>query len=314
MSAGRTRRYQDPVPLSRRQFLARCGALGAAALVVQVPGISSADAVAAEGVDEASAALRTLTVDTLSGLVAFVVPGPDRYSQAQGLTDSRPGGVDARAPEAVAEMLDSFVALPDSFLQAMAAAFATAVSSTPIAAGSTGEQDAAAADRALQSLTGNDEAAPLSLLAALMLNFVATSVDPGSVSGPFASAPFANLSYAEKAEVFRRLEEDNAEVVELLDGEAPEPIRGSLSGEIRLVAGVLPAVAALGAYSEYGVFDARLGVARARPVGWDLSRYALGRTAPADGWNELQGYYEGRRQALRTRRGRRRGRGGGGHA
>ena len=291
------------VSLSRRQFLARCGALGAAAMAVQVPGVSPARA-ASHGQPEIGSALRLLAHDTLAGLVVFVVPGPDRYSQAQGLTHARPGGIDARAPEGMVDVFDEFVPMSDSFAQAMAAAFASGMSEVPLPGlepllGAT-EQQTATVDRALQQLIANDETVPLSLLVALMLNFTATSVNPAAVSGPFPGAPFANLQYAEKAEVFRRMEEENAELVALLDREAPEPMRASLSGLVQFMAGALLGGAALYSYSEWSVLDEERGIATTRPVGWDLSRYALGRTRPADGWDEFKGYYRGRRSAEPT--------------
>ncbi len=307
MTPARTLPAQRPIPLSRRQFLARCGALGAVAMAAQLPGASLArGSAAAQLIEEAGPALRLLALDTLAGLVAFVVPGPDRYSEAQGLTHVRPGGVAARAPEGLVDVFDSFVPLSDSFAQALAAALAAGMSEVPMPAlgpvMQVTEETAATVDRALQAVLANDETVPLSLLVALTLNLSATSVNPGAVAGPFPSAPFANLKYAEKAEVFRRMEEENAELVALLDGEAPEPMRGSFSGAVEFMAGALLGGAALYSYGEYGVFDPDRRRATSRPVGWELSRYALGRTAPADGWREFKGYYRGRRKARPTRR------------
>jgi hypothetical protein len=48
-----------------------------------------------------------LVEDTLSGLVAFVVPGPDRYSVAQGESSPEPGGIDAGVVPALILGLDS---------------------------------------------------------------------------------------------------------------------------------------------------------------------------------------------------------------
>ena len=44
--------------------------------------------------------------DTLNGLLAFVVPGPDTYSVAQGASDAEPGGVDAGVMEVLIKTLD----------------------------------------------------------------------------------------------------------------------------------------------------------------------------------------------------------------
>ena len=291
------------VSLSRRQFLARCGVLGAV-VVIPLPALGADRSLAAAA--RGTAVLRALAIDTISGLVAFVVPGPDAYSRAQGVTHPREGGVAAGGQDALLELFDRFVPFPDSFVQALAAGLATGTSDAPMPALEpvmrAAEETAAAADRALQDLLASDEAVPLSLVVALILNFVATSVNPGAVSGPFPGAPFANLAYAEKIEVFRRMEEDNAELVRALDGGVPEPMRGSLSGQVEFMAGALIAAGGLYSYSEAGVFDRERGVATRRPVGWDLSGYALGRSTPADGWREFRGYYRARRRARTTRR------------
>lgn len=294
---------------SRRTFLARCGLLGAALATAGLPGGSSARA-AARGAQGGAAALRLLTLDTISGMVAFFVPGMDPYSEAQGVTHPSPGGVDARGPEGIVAMFDRFLPMPDSFAQAMVAAFASGASEAPLPGLApvldTIEQYAAELDRALSDSLANDETVPLSLLVALTLNLVATDVDPASVAGPFPMAPFANLDYAQKAEVMRRLEEDHEALVALLDSGASEPMKGTLSGQIRYIGGALPAAATLFGYGEWGVLDPGTGVATKRPVGWDITGYAPGRSTPADGWNELKGYYGGKRRSARRRRRKRR--------
>lgn len=303
--------FRGPVPLSRRQFLARCGAAGALAALADLPGLSAA-AARAQSPAEVGAAMRLLTVDTIAGLVAFVVPGGDRYSLAQGVTSPTPGGVDARAPEGMVELFDRVLPMPDSFVQTLAAAFATGMSDVPVP-GLDGvfrrvESGAATLDQAFEAYLANDETVPLSLVVALMLNFVATSVDPAAIAGPIPSSPFSNLAFAAKAEVLRRIEEDHAELAALVDAGAAEPSRGTLSGQIQFLGGALPAAAAVLSYSEWGVLDSARGTATARPLGWDLTSYAPGRVTPADGWNELRGYYQGRRRVRPARRRRRRGR------
>lgn len=92
---------QQTASLSRRSLLART--LAATAALAALPETLSraglADAAAAAGPD--------LVADTLNGLVAFVVPGPDAYSVAQGESTVEPGGIDARATEALIVGLDS---------------------------------------------------------------------------------------------------------------------------------------------------------------------------------------------------------------
>lgn len=57
-------------------------------------------------VEEAHAATTDLVTETLNGLAAFVVPGPDAYSVAQGESTAEPGGVDAQAGEALVQGLN----------------------------------------------------------------------------------------------------------------------------------------------------------------------------------------------------------------
>jgi hypothetical protein len=84
--------------LTRRTFVAR--ALATAGALVSLP-----EAVARLGVEDAAAAAPDLVTDTFNGLVAFVVPGPDAYSVAQGESTAEPGGIDAFATQALIEGL-----------------------------------------------------------------------------------------------------------------------------------------------------------------------------------------------------------------
>jgi hypothetical protein len=91
--------------LSRRTFLTRAGMAGAAAAFAQLPGF-----LARQGwLESALAAESDLTRDTINGLVAFVVPGPDVYSKAQGQSSKTPGAIAAKTTDAVIELLDRFV-------------------------------------------------------------------------------------------------------------------------------------------------------------------------------------------------------------
>ncbi|HEY7257041.1 MAG TPA: hypothetical protein VH476_10210, partial [Solirubrobacterales bacterium] len=85
------------VGFSRRTFLWRTGSLGAAATVALYPAVARAGILDPVLDKIAGPALDLLARDTIAGLVAFEVPGGDRYSQAQGVTSTRPGGIDAKA-------------------------------------------------------------------------------------------------------------------------------------------------------------------------------------------------------------------------
>lgn len=150
--------------LDRRAFLARAGVVGLSAALLQLPG-----ALRARGLLDGAASDTDLTLDTMRGLAAFVVPGPDPYSVAQGHPSPTPGGIAARAAEYLVVNLDAFVPAP-----------------------------------ALGPFSG-DGTVPASGAVATMLNAMAAQVDPVATAGGFASH-FSRLSWENKAEVFRRLE------------------------------------------------------------------------------------------------------------
>ena len=291
--------------ISRRELLLRTGMLGAGAAVAGIwPG--SARANVPERLEwlleqVAEPALQLLARDTFAGLAAFSVPGPDRYSVVQGVTSATPGAVAARAPELLMHTVDVYIAWPDSYVQALTAAFSTAVDDVPIPSTLLGgllralELVGATLDDALELVLHNDRTLPAALPLALLVNFAATQVRPSAVAGPIASSPFANLSWHEKGLAFQRIEQAAPALVALIDANAPEPLRESASGLLRFVGNVLLTLTSFAAYSEYGVFDRATRRATRRPVGWEASRYMPGRTTPADGWPELIGYYQDRR-------------------
>ena len=291
----------EDIGLNRRQFLLRTGTLGAAAGVVLYPSIARAAGLLDPVIkDVAAPALRLLARDTIAGLVAFEVPGPDPYSQAQGVTDTKPGGIDAKGTEVFMADLDDFLPVPDTYAHALAASLTTAVSDIPIPLdllgplAQLGEQLAAQMDDALRALLQSDAAVPLSLVIAMMLNFLATQVNPGALAGPFPTSPFANLSFGDKARALDALENADAQLVNALDSGAPQPLKDSLSGLLKFVGGALQEFGTYLSYGEGGVFDPQTKTVTQRPVGWDLTSYMPGRTTPADGWDEFIGYFEGR--------------------
>jgi hypothetical protein len=294
----------DPAAWSRRQFLVRSGSLGAAASVLLLPSFARAAGPLDDLIEKiAGPALQLLARDTISGLIVFRVPGNDRYSQAQGLTNAGPGGIDADAQDLMMHALDDFLPVPDTYVQALAAAFTTSVSDIPIPIellqqlGPMGELLGAHMDDALRSLLTNDAGVPLSLLIALMLNFLATSVDPGSLVGAIPASPFASLSYEKKGAAWEQLEQADPELLGLLDSNAPEPLKDSLSGLLRFVGGALLEFASFLSHSEWQKFDPATRTLSGRPVGWDLTNYMPGMTTSADGWDELKGYFQGRKRA-----------------
>ena len=84
-----------PGGLSRRAFVSRSAMVAGAAVFGQIPGF-----LARQGwLEEARAQTPDMTHDTLNGFVAFVVPGPDPYSIAQGQSTPEPGGIEAGATD-----------------------------------------------------------------------------------------------------------------------------------------------------------------------------------------------------------------------
>src|SRR4051812_39883252 len=156
-------RTKDEVGFNRRAFLWRTGSLGAAASVALYPSIARAAGFLDPVLDKIAApALKMLARDTVAGLVAFEVPGSDKYSKAQGVTSTRPGGIDAKATDILLIDLDGFLPVPDTYAHALAASFTTSVSDIPVPLellgplAKLGEKYAPQMDDALRSLTQSD--------------------------------------------------------------------------------------------------------------------------------------------------------------
>jgi hypothetical protein len=151
-------------PFSRRALMQRAGVAGAAALLAQLPVLLDAKGLLAE----AEAQELDVTRDTLSGLLAFVLPGDDEYSVAQGVSAQGPGAIGAGT-------LTPFIGALDEFVPA--------------------------------SVLGVTTTVPASGGVAALLNDFALQANPGASGGPFLS-PFARLTFEEKAEALRLLEAD----------------------------------------------------------------------------------------------------------
>jgi hypothetical protein len=295
----------EPSTMSRRELLRRAGVLGAGAMVAGLWPLTAGAEVPPllEPLLEqvAEPAINLLVHDTYAGLAVFAVPGPDRYSQAQGVTSPTPGGVEARSGELIQHTLDFYVSWPDAYLHALAAAFAEGVSEEriphqllegPLHAL---ELVGATMDDALKVVLANDLTVPAALPLALLMNFAATQVRPSSVVGS-TSSPFANLSWHEKGLAFERIEQADPELVALIDKNAPQPLQNEASGLLKFAGGTLLELGGFATYTEWAVFDRTTRRATRRPLGWDLSNYMPGRKTPADGWPEFRGYFEGRRE------------------
>jgi hypothetical protein len=278
----------------RREFLARTGVLG---MGLVLGGVAAAPARAASNplLPTLRQLLEELSRDTINGFVAFVVPGPDAYSVAQGVHTSDPGGIDAQTPDFLMASLDDFVPLPDMALSPVLSALATSMKDVklPLPDELLGIPIAAvrSLDDALLALLASDDAIPASIAVALLLNWLATETNPASVHGAFVS-PFARLSYDEKAKAYAMLEGPDSDLVALVDANMPEPLTDSVSGLLKFVGGALLEFAGFGAYNEWAKLEG--SQLTGRPVGWQLSGYQP--DGPVEGWNELKGYYQGRKE------------------
>ena len=292
----------SPARYGRRAFLVRSGVIGAAVALVDVPALLEPVRASAAGpsLAELSPVFDALSKDTINGLVAFAVPGPDAYSVAQGVHDTAPGGLAADGTAFMLNALDNFYPVPQEPLLLLVQALATGIGSNlptvnlPPVLGDLADE----LDQALGVLLSGETTVPLSLLVALLLNFVATLVDPTAVNGDFLS-PFSRLNYTEKTKAFQLMETDAANIAAAIDSKITEPVRDSISGFIEFLAGALLEFSAFGAFSEFGAFDPATRTLTTTPVGWTLSSYlALAPdNRPVEGWDEFKGYLGGETRA-----------------
>jgi hypothetical protein len=286
----------DPVRLARRQLLAQLGfvstALAVSPALLRTPAVASTLGGAGR-TQTAPAVADALTLDTLSAIVAFAVPGDDDHSRHQGVILSEPGGIAAEAPELLAETLNAYLPVPE-IVAFLLEALQADLAAVPLPDGLT----------ALTWLDGLLEAngtVPLAPVVAALANMLAVQVDPSSVAGPFLT-PFSRLSWGDKAEAWRRFE---GELPDLFTVGAPGSrlplisdildLLSTLGGLLRLSAGAVLEIAVFASYSEYAVFDPATRTVTGRPVGWALTGYPP--SAPVEGWDELIGYYQGRTTA-----------------
>jgi hypothetical protein len=291
-----------PARYGRRAFLVRSGVIGAAIAIVDVPSLlePAKTGAVSPSLTDLAPVFDALSKDTINGLVAFVVPGPDAYSVAQGVHDTAPGGLAADGTAFMLNALDNFYPVPQEPLLLLAQALATGISSNlpsfqlpPIL------QDLAdELDNVLRVLLSGETTVPLSLVVALLLNFVATFIDATALHGLFLS-PFSRLSFKQKTQAFQLMETEAADIAASIDSKITEPVRDSISGLIEFLAGALLEFAAFGSFSEFGAFDPTTRTLTGTPVGWTLSSYlALApNNRPVEGWDEFKGYLGGETQA-----------------
>jgi hypothetical protein len=90
--------------LTRESILERAGLLGLSSALAELPGHLAREGLA----DRTRKAARGYVDDTLAGLVAFVLPGDDDFSIAQGESHPAPGGVSYGTVPLLHEAFDHF--------------------------------------------------------------------------------------------------------------------------------------------------------------------------------------------------------------
>jgi hypothetical protein len=106
--------FSPPTTTARRSFL-RTGLFTAAALAI------ANSPIIGPLIKRAEAAPLDTVHETLTGFLAFIVPGPDAYSQQQGVTTAEPGGVDANVAGPLIATLDLSVPFLPQFSAIVAA-------------------------------------------------------------------------------------------------------------------------------------------------------------------------------------------------
>jgi hypothetical protein len=119
--AVKTRAVDDCESTARR--MSRRGFLGNIALVTAALTLARAtDLLTSRGWAQAAEVVTTdLLHDTFNGLLAFIVPGPDDYSVAQGVSTVEPGGVDEGVADILIATLDETTPFVPQFSATVAA-------------------------------------------------------------------------------------------------------------------------------------------------------------------------------------------------
>jgi hypothetical protein len=107
-----------PAPLTRRNFLSHALLASASSALIAASGFLGAKGWLA---DARAATGDAATVDTFNGLLAFVVPGSDAYSTAQGVSTPEIGGVSVGAVDVLIATVDESTPFIPSFSAQVAA-------------------------------------------------------------------------------------------------------------------------------------------------------------------------------------------------
>lgn len=232
-------------------------------------------------------------VDTMRGLCVMVMPGPDEWSARQGTPRIDPGPIEVGGGEFVKDLFDNYLGAGDQLAMPLALGLGEALDERGIPAApflGLSRDDGLRIDEIL-GYEYDDAVLPLSLPVALLLNFGALLVAPGSLVGPLGS-PFARLSIGDKCRVLEAIEGPVPQLVEVIDQALPGPLRRSASGFLRFAGGILLDGAAFSVYSEMNGYDPATGLVSPRPPGWEVTGFRP--DGLVDGHEEFIGYYQDR--------------------
>ena len=285
---------------NRRAFLARASMFGAfVSAGIALPGVvqpSSGLVGTAHAQGTGSAvldAVEAFSLDTMRALCVMVMPGPDEWSRQQGTPREDPGPIEVGGGEFMKDLFDNYLGMGEQLARPLALGLGEALSDLGMPTEpflGLSEPDGRRIDQVL-GYAYSDRVLPLSLPVALLLNTGALLVNPGAVAGPLGS-PFSRLSLGDKCRVLEGIEGPVPQLISIVDGALPVPLRGSASGFLRFAGGILLQGTAFGVYSEQNNYNPATGTVDPRPVPWDLTGYRP--SGLVDGHPEFAGYFQGR--------------------
>ncbi|UVE93857.1 hypothetical protein [Dietzia sp. B32] len=284
---------------NRRTFLTRASMFGAfVSAGIAFPGAlpPSPGLVGRANAQTGSAvldAVEAFSLDTMRGLCVMVMPGPDEWSRQQGTPRTDPGPIEVGGGEFMKDLFDNYLGMGDQLARPLALGIAQALADLGIQTGpflGLSEPDGRRIDQVL-GYVYSDRVLPLSLPVALLLNTGALLAAPPAIAGPLGS-PFSRLSMVDKLRVLEGIEGPVPQLVSIIDGALPVPLRGTASGFLRFAGGILLEGTAFGVYSEQHNYNPVTRTVEPRPVPWDLTGYRP--DGLVDGHPELLGYYQNR--------------------
>ena len=291
----------EPQSNPRRDFLARSGLMGAVAAISPMLLASSKSEASLLSDSLINKVFDAMTLDTFSGVSAFVIPGNDWHSISQGHFNLKVGAEAANTPQFLLENLDNYLPWPKDIagpiLSEIARAFSNSAKPIPFALALVLKPIETLIlnklDEYMDRLIEGSETIPLAHVFSLLLNVTATLVNPFAIGGSHL-APFSRLNFQEKAEVFKRLETGQPDLSELISLNLTQQQSDMLPILMATFSRTLIQLTAFGGLSEWHALDQTTRTLNIRPIGWDLTQYLP--NGNVEGWDDFLGYYQDRSQ------------------